>query len=209
MTPALSAVYDELLERASRPPLGERAARHRRAFEQRTGLFAQDHPRRASRDAAGWEDALVAGGLAELIGRGLDDPAEQALCRVIGRAQPGVFQLRASGKHPLLRDHWGGGEFLVLARDEVGRSAGDADETVLLGRIVAGLDGCAVLPGLVWLPAEAAPLLPGLLAEARERGMTAALFIEALLRMDHALSTLSRVKARYAFRVEALGRRDP
>jgi hypothetical protein len=204
VTPALSAVYEELLLRACQPPFDQRASAWRAEFEHRTGSFPADHPNRSARDGAGWEDALVLGGLADAVGASLEDAAEQALSQVIARAQRGLFELASHNKHPFLRDLWDGGAFLLLARDEVGRAAGDTGGTVFLGRVVAGVDGCAVLPGLVWLPSESVPLLGPLVEGGKARGMELDDFAEALLRMDHALATMSRVKAQFAFRLEHL-----
>ena len=59
MTPALSAVYDELLARAAVEPFQARAERLRRAFFARTGEVGEDGPTFAARLAAAWEDVLV------------------------------------------------------------------------------------------------------------------------------------------------------
>jgi hypothetical protein len=45
-----------------------------------------------------------------------------------------------------------------------------------------------------------------LLPVAKERGMATHAALDALLRMDHALRTLSRVKAAFAYRKESLPR---
>ena len=204
MTPALSAVYEELIARAAAPPLSREAEALRAAFVKRTGAFPDDHPSRAARDAAAWEDVLVAGGLAHQIGDALEDPGERAMADVIGRGQRGVFRVVRAGQHRFVVDLWGDGAFLLLPRDEHARAEGGPGDAVLVARIVAGTDGCAVLPGIVWLPAEAAPLLDPLLAAARARSLTVDALADALLRMDHALATMSRVKVAYAFREAAL-----
>jgi hypothetical protein len=204
VTPALSAVYEELLARASRPPHESHSETWRAAFEARTGVFDAEHASYDARVAAGWEDALIAGGLALAIARELEDQAEQTLATVLARAQRGVFRPETVGKHHAVRELWGGGLFLLLPRDEVSRADGTHGDTVFVGRIVAGTDGCAVLPGRVWLPGEATPLLDALLEEADVRGMDADAFADAILRMDHAYATLSRVKVGYAFRAAAL-----
>lgn len=200
-------MYDELVARACAPPFEARAKSLRLAFERHTGAFADDHPGRAARDAAGWEDALVRGGLATEIAETLDDPAEQSLAQIMARAQRGVFEVVSGERLPYVRDRWGGAAFLLLARDDVGRAAAaarGADASVFVGRVVAGVDGCAVLPGLVWLPSESLPLIDGLADRADARGMGVDDFADALLRMDHALATMSRVKAAHAFRLEAV-----
>jgi hypothetical protein len=64
-----------------------------------------------------------------------------------------------------------------------------------------------VLPGRVWLPEEALPLLPPIFRAARARGLGVDEVAEALLRMEHALATRSRIKPQVAFRPEGLDRR--
>lgn len=204
MTPALSAVYDELVARAAAPPLARETEPLRDAFERRTGLFPADHPRRAARDAAAWEDVLVAGGFAHRIGDALEDPGERAMADVLGRGQRGIFRIAAEGAHRFVVDLFGGGAFALLARDEIARADGSADDSLFVGRVVAGTDGCAVLPGIVWLPGEATELVAPIVAAAHERGMTVESTAETLLRMDCAYATLSRVKAAYAFRLAAM-----
>jgi hypothetical protein len=209
VTPALTAVYDELVERASGSPFSGEAARWRTEFSRRTGEFPAEHPGRQARDAASWEGVLFAAGLGRRVAATLEDPSEQALGLLLCRAQRGLFEPLVRGKFRSVRDLLGGGEFLLLERDEVSRSIGEVEHNLFVGRIVAGADGCAVLPGRVWLPEEATPLLPPLLAAARERNLGSEVFLDALLRMDHALATMSRVKPQYAFRSEALDERPP
>jgi len=66
VTPALSAVYDELLARASEPPVEARARALREAFWRRTSILP---PAGASepedRMLAAWDDALTSGGRVE------------------------------------------------------------------------------------------------------------------------------------------------
>jgi hypothetical protein len=207
VTPALTAVYDELVERASVDPFAGEASRWRADFTRRTGAFPAEHPGRQARDAASWEGALLAGGLGRRVAATLDDPSEQALALLLCRAQRGLFEPIIRGKFRCVRELLRGGEFLLLERDEVSRSIGEVEHNLFAGRIVAGADGCAVLPGRVWLPEEAGPLLPPLLEAARSRGLADDPFLDALLRMDHTLTTMSRVKPQYAFRVEALDER--
>lgn len=204
MTPALNAVYEELLQRAASPPFDEAAHDLRRAFSRRTGALPPEHPGRSARDAASWEEVLVAHDLGRAIASTFDDPAERSLALVFSRAQRGVFQPVLHGRTPCVRELWAGGEFVLIGRDEIGRAMAEVQDSTFLGRIVAGSDGCAVLPGRIWLPEEALPFLPELVAEARARGMDIDTFSEALLRMEHSLTTMSRVKPRYAFRPEAL-----
>ena len=211
MTPALSAVYDELLARAAVAPWNPRAERLRRAFFVRTGEVAEDAPTFAVRLAAAWEDVLVGrdaegGCLAAMLAETLEDEAERDIAHLLSRGQRGLFELRAEGDHRFLDDHLGGASFLLLRGDPLGRLADRtaADRALVIGRLVGAYDGCTLLPGPVWLPAAATPLLPDLLTEARARGLGRDTILDALLRMDNALATLSRVKPAFAFRVQSL-----
>ena len=209
LTPALSAVYDELLLRAASPPFDAQARQLRAAFELRAGSFPPEHPARSARDAASWEDALLAGGLALLLAPSFDDPSERSLVLVFSRAQQGVFVPVSRGKVSCLQDLWGGGEFLLLPRDDIGRALGEVQGVPFVGRIVAGSDGCAVLPGRVWLPEEALPFFPEIFHAARARSMEVDAVVDALLWMEHRLASMSRIKPQVAFRPEGLDRRAP
>lgn len=207
--PALTAVYDELLLRASAPPFEPLAQQFRHAFEARTGLVPPEHPSRSDRDAAAWEDALIAGGLALQIAATFEDPSERSLLHVFSRAHRGIFLPILEGKMACLHDLWGGGCFLLLPRDDIGRAFREIQGTPFAGRLVAGADGCAVLPGRVWLPEAALPLLPEIFKAARTRAMETDALVEAVLWMEHLLATMSRIKPQYAFRAEGLDHRIP
>lgn len=209
MTPALTAVYDELLLRASSGDFEAEAGRLRAAFAERVGAVPPDHESRAARDDASWEDALVQGGLARRVAATLDDPGERSLALVFAVAQRGLFVPFRAGSRPCVRDLWRGGEFVLLARDDVARSIAEVDGVPFAGRIVAGADGCAVLPGRIWLPTASLPLLPPILEEARRRCLGTDDAIEAFCWMEHLMATMSRIKPQYAFRPDNLDRRVP
>lgn len=206
MTPALTAVYDEMLERVARGALAHRSQALRSAFAHRTGELPADHERAGARIAAAWEDALVAGGLARELAPGFDDAAERDLVDVIANGQRGLFRLATAGAHVFADDLWRGSAFVLLARDELARGIahGALEGSVFVGRVVAASDGCAVLPGLLWLPEEATSLLDPLLTEARSLDLGFDAFADALLCMDHSWLTMSRARAQNAFRPEAL-----
>src|SRR3954470_17949219 len=85
VTPALSAVYDELLVRAAAPPFAERAETSKEQFLRRTSSTA-DPGESEERLRAAWDDVLTRGGLAGAIADALEDPSERALARVLSRA---------------------------------------------------------------------------------------------------------------------------
>jgi hypothetical protein len=208
VTPALSAVYDELLARAAAPGLRDRATALRTSFLKRissstpgAGAESED------RERAAWDDALTAGGLAGELADGLDDPSERALARVLSRAHRAVFRMTLLGSHRAAHDVLSGASFLVLPRDDIGRevlaSEGE-DEALFEARIVAASDGCAMLPGIVFHPPDATPLIYEILTAGKQRGMSREELCDALLRMQHTFRHLSRVKIGYAYKVEAL-----
>ena len=67
----------------------------------------------------------------------------------------------------------------------------------------------ALLPGAVFHARDATPCIEPLLVAARSKGMTGEAVLDALLRMQRALRSLSRVKVAYAYRVEALSPKAP
>ena len=70
--------------------------------------------------------------------------------------------------------------------------------------MVGAADGCAFLPGAIFHDAGATGCIQTVLKAAEERKIEAALLFDTLLRMDHTLRTMSRVRAAYAYRLEAL-----
>ena len=208
MTPAHSAMYEELLARATRPPHAERAHAWRAAFLDRSGRFDPGHPLADVRDRAAWEDALVRGGLCRAIAAELEDPAERALCRSLETAHRGIFVSRALAGTELCRDLWSGAEFVLLARDDVVRELALTTERggcpLWQARLVATPGGCVVLPGAVFHPVDALTPVEETLRVARERSLERDVVLDSLLRMEHAFRTLTRVKLAYAYRPAAL-----
>jgi hypothetical protein len=209
VTPALSAVYDELLTRAAAPPLAERADALRKAFFARTqGAVAAQPAEPEARVRASWDDALTQGGLAAVVENGLEDAAERSLARAISRAHRSLFRLAQDRGRRIAEDLLSGASFLVLARDDVGRAAFGGEEAgedpLFEARIVAASDGCATLPGIIFHPTDAAPHIYAIIDAARARGLSPGQICDALLRMEHTFSTLSRVKIAFAYRLEAL-----
>lgn len=204
MTPSLSAVYEEITARAAEPPFAPAAAKLRGAFFARTGEVSESHPHFASRLAAAWEDALVDGGLAETVGLTLEDAAERDIAQLFARGQRGLFTLDRAGDHCFLEDPLSGAAFLLVRGDPLERSAKTTDPGYLIGRVVAAYDGCTLLPGAIWLPGDATPLVPPLVEEAKRRGLASGAVLDALLRMDHAVQALSRVRPGFAFRSTGL-----
>lgn len=208
MTPVLSAVYEELVERAARAPLAARSQALRQAFFERSGRYEPDHPSAGSREAAGWEDALVRGGLARELAAGLEDAAERGIALALSGAHRGIFVFGRVRDSIIARDLWSRAQFVMLARDDVARElsrGGKASDAPLCqARLLASPDGCAVLPGTVFHPADARDAIERILATARAEARGTDDVLDSLLRMEHTWRTLSRVKIAYAYRPEAL-----
>jgi len=208
VTPALSAVYDEMLARASAPPLSARAFALRDAFLGRTCSSSRGAAEPEDRLRAAWDDALTSGGLARELAEGFDDPSERALARVLSRAHRAVFRMTIVGSRRIARDAISGASFVVLARDDIAREVlalGVEDCPLFEARLVAATDGCAMLPGIVFHPPDATELIVDLIRLAGERHMSRDDLCDALLRMQHTFRNLSRVKIGYAYKAEALG----
>jgi hypothetical protein len=156
---------------------------------------------------AAWDDALTTGGIAAELAGGLEDRGERALARVLSRAHRSVFRMSLLGSRRIATDVLGGGSFLVLPRDDIGREVlalGGEDAPLFEARIVAATDGCAMLPGIIFHPPDATPLIYEICVAAEKRGMSSGDLCDALLRMQHTFRNLSRVKIGYAYKVEAL-----
>jgi len=212
VTPALSAVYDELLARASEPPVEPRARALRESFWRRTSILpptGESEPE--DRMLAAWDDALTSGGLAAELAPGFQDAAERALARVLPRAHRGVFRLERAGAQLLAVDLISRASFILLPRDDVARgvAANEDDAPLFEARIVAATDGCATLPGVIFHPPDATVLIEQIVRTGRQRGMPRGSLCDALLRMHHTFFNLSRVKISYAYKVEALDASPP
>jgi hypothetical protein len=207
VTPALSAIHDELLSRASTAPFEEKARALRESFLRRTsGVPSLGSPVPETRVLAAWDDALTSGGLAAELAPGFQDAAERALVRVLVRAHRGLFRLERVGRQLLANDVISGASFILLPRDDMARGAGASNEDTPLfeARVVAATDGCATLPGVIFHPPDATALIDRIVRVARDRGISREHLCDALLRMEHTFANLSRVKISYAYKVEAL-----
>jgi hypothetical protein len=208
MTPELDAVYAELLERASRPPHDELSRRLRERFLERCGRFEADHPAAAVRESAAWEDAMVRGGLLRVLAAELDDAGERSVAVALLRAQRGVFAFERVDGQLLALDLWSRAQFVVVARDGIGRDVASAgvhyDSPPCQARVVASAEGVVVLPGAIFHPADARAAIEAALADGRKRRLDTDQALDALLRMEHTWQTMSRVKVAYAYRADSM-----
>ena len=185
------------------PELAPRVAEMRAAFEARTGAFAPEDAWFEERSRAFWCDAVTAGRFGRLVEAQLGEE-ERAWLGPLQRAHRGLFRAEEEGR---LVDAWSGAELVVTSLDEASRAELDAAAGQLFDARVVGTDEpyvVALLPGAVFHPRDATAVIPPLVAAARGRGLPTADALDALLRMERLLRSLSRVKAAYAYRAEAL-----
>jgi hypothetical protein len=174
----------------------------RRRFEARTGGFAPDDPWFEERSRAFWADAVTRGRFGRLVESELV-PAEAQWLGPLERAHRGLFRAEAG----VLVDVWSGAQLAPTEADDASRAELEASAGQLFDGRVIGADQPAVialLPGSVFHPRDATAAIDRVLVAARERDMPTDELFDALLRMERMLRSLSRVKATYAYRPEAL-----
>jgi len=194
-----------IVELGGAPGRAARVAQMRAAFEARTGAFSPDDPWFEERSRAFWCDAITTQRFGAEVADALTAD-EAAWLGPLEHAHRGLF--RTGGEHgEVLVDAWSGAELLVDTMDEASRAELDASAGQLFDARVVGSTApfvVALLPGAVFHPLDATAAIPPVLAAARQRGLPAGETLDALLRMQRTLRSLSRVKAAYAYRAEAL-----
>jgi hypothetical protein len=194
-----------IVELGGNPARAARTAAMRAGFEARTGAFTPDDPWFEERSRAFWDDAVTRGRFGREVEPELT-AEDRAWLTPLERSHRGLF--RAEGR--LLVDVWSGAELRLTAAEEGSVAELAASAGQLFDARVVGADGpvtVALLPGAVFHPREALPAVEGVLAAARQQDLTTDDVLDALLRMERALRSLSRVKAAYAYRPEALAPR--
>jgi hypothetical protein len=187
-------------------PLGERVAALRAAFEARTGAFASEDPWFEERSRSFWCDAVTGGRFGREV-EGALAPSERAWLGPLERAHRGLFRAADRGGRGRLVDAWSGAELLVTLLDDESRAELDAATGQLFDARVVAADNSwtvALLPGAIFHPRNATASIETVLIAARARGLATRETLDALLRMERTLRSLSRVKAGFAYRPEAL-----
>jgi hypothetical protein len=188
----LLAAYDALVAKTAED--AEEAAALRDAFQRRTGTFGPEDPWFENRSRALWDDVVSSPGFP------------------YARAHRGFFVVAEPAESDdgdaLLVDLWSGAELLVRHLDEAQALALDHAEGPIDARVVAAGDPAAlyVLPGAYHHAADALDPATTVIGAARDRGMETRDALDALMRMDLAFRSSSRVKASFAYKVEALSR---
>ena len=196
------------------PVRAARVAAMRARFEERTGAFAPDDDWFEERSRAFWSDAVTRMRFGREI-EGELTAGERRWLAPLERSHRGLF--RAS--EGVLVDVWSGAELVVTVVDEASRAELDAAAGQLFDARVVGFSGgapmdgstdadvgwvVALLPGAVFHPRDATAAIEPVLAAARARDLATDDVLDALLRMERMLRSLSRVKAAYAYRPDAL-----
>jgi hypothetical protein len=189
----LLAAYDALVAKTAEDTA--ESARLRDAFQKRTGAFGPEDPWFEARSGALWDDVVTSPGFP------------------YARAHRGFFVVAESGAEEcdadaLLVDLWSGAELFIRHLDEAQALALDHAEGPIDARVVAAGDPLAlyVLPGAYHHAADALEPAALVLGGARDRGMGTTEALDALMRMDLVFRSSSRVKASFAYKVEALSR---
>ena len=204
---AYSAIVTEL----GGAPLAERVAAARAAFQARTGAFGPEDAWFEARSRAFWDFATTAGGLADLAA-GASEEA-RAWVPALARAHRGLFVVNDRPREDdatVLECLLTGVAFMIDDVEPGTRDALLAASAPFDGRVVAAGPPAstplriALLPGAVFHPEDAADPIKKVLDVARTKGLTRDQTLDALLRMELSLRSLSRVKASYAYRPEAL-----
>jgi hypothetical protein len=189
------------------PVHADRVAERRAQFEARTGPFVHEDPWFEERSRAFWCDALTGGRFGREVEADLA-PADRVWLGPLERAHRGLF----AGSAGVIVDAWSGAEFAITLLDDASvEELAAAGGQLFDARVVVSQDAgtVALLPGALFHPREATAPIHGVLEAARERGLSTNETLDALLRMEHTLRSLSRVKTAYAYRPEALQRGAP
>jgi hypothetical protein len=191
-----------------------RASEMRATFEARTGAFSPEDPWFEERSRAFWCDAVTRGRFGREVELELL-PDDRRWLGPLERAHRGLFRAAAARaaretsrrSEEWLVDVWSGAELLVTTLDDGARAELDAASGQLFDARVVGNDEpfeLALLPGAIFHPHDATHAIEHVIGVARERDLATHETLDALLRMERSLRALSRVKAAYAYRPEAL-----
>jgi hypothetical protein len=192
------------------PDRAARVAEMRARFEARTGAFSPEDSWFEERSRAFWCDAVTRGKFGhDVLGELTNE--ERAWLGPLERAHRGLFR----EEDGLLRDAWSGAElvFTVVddeSRAELASAAGQLFDARVAAERTEGADGnlvVALLPGAIFHPRDATAPIGDVLAAARARELATDDVLDALLRMQRMLQSLSRMKAAHAYRPDALSPR--
>ncbi len=196
--------YSAIVAELGGASFAARVSEARGAFQSRTGAFGPEDPWFEARSRAFWDFATTSGGLAHLAAA---VPGAGAWVPALARAHRGLFVVEEREDDAIALRCLLSGVVLFVDDVEPGtRDALAAASAPFDGRVVAGGSPiqCALLPGAVFHPEDAAAPIRKVLDAARAKELARDATLDALLRMELSLRALSRVKASYAYRPEAL-----
>jgi hypothetical protein len=205
---AFAPAFEALVARVGAATTPEAMLVLHRAFEQRTGAFGPDDAWFEARSRAFWDDTMTrqraAAGMLEVLEGG-----ERLWAEALLRSHRGLFTSRLEAGAVVVSDALTGAELTIhdldeASRDSVASAAGYFDGTVIALTTPAGPPRLALLPGAVFHPEGVEAAIATVVVAARSRGLANDELLDALLRMELSLRTLSRVKPAYAYRAEAL-----
>jgi hypothetical protein len=186
----------------------------RAGWEERTGAFSPEDPWFEERSRAFWDDAVTTQRFGRDVADELGDD-QRAWLEPLERAHRGLFRVSDTDRD-VLEDVWSGAELVVTTMDEASHAELDASSGQLFDARVVGASPMlsspgpsqamtvALLPGAVFHSRDATEHIALVLEAALARRMSTGDTLDALLRMQRALRSLSRVKPGYAYRAEAL-----
>jgi hypothetical protein len=189
------------------PERAGRVAELRRVFESSTGAFVPEDPWFEERSRAFWCDAVTRGRFGRDVQQELAE-SERLFLPQLERAHRGLFRTDGS----VLVDVWSGAELLPTLLEDDSRAELDAAAGQLFDARVVGAENptvVALLPGAVFHPQHATAAIESVLTAARTAALSTNDTLNALLRMERTLRSLTRVKAAYAYRADALPHPSP
>ena len=197
--------YEAIVAKAGDARHADRVVEMRRVFEARTGAFGPDDPWFEARSRAFWDDALTRQQFAREVEVDVPEAARPWIA-AFARAHRGLFRATERDGRWLLVDTWSAAELLVDTVDEATRAELHAADSLFDGRVVAIASPFAValLPGALFHPSEATAAIEAVVEAAKSARFSVDDACDALLRMERSFRALSRVKAAYAYRAEAL-----
>jgi hypothetical protein len=200
--PGVLEAVARIVELGGAPGQAAHVVALRADFERRTGTFAPEDAWFEERSRAFWLDAVTRSRFGQEVSENLEVD-ERRWLEPLERAHRGLF--RADGRQ--LVDVWSGAIVTPNVVDEASRAELAASSGQLFDARVVGTDDplvVAFLPGAVFHPRQATAAIDPVLAAARAAGLSVHETLDRLLLMERALRSLSRVKAVYAYRPEAL-----
>jgi hypothetical protein len=195
--------YEAMAAEGAAPRHAARVAAMKQDFVSRTGAFGPEDSWFEARSRAFWDDALTHLGFAREVECAIAEELRTWVAP-FERAHRGLFRATRAGNVRVLVDVWSGAEFVLHSAEEGVRDALDAATGLFDARLVACDEPLciAMLPGAVFHSDDASEPIARLLDIAHTSKLATRVVLDGLLKMEHSLRALSRVKPAYAYRRE-------